>query len=645
MRAAGVPLLCGIAYAAAKRPPGARRGRPAGPAPADTSSPTAEPVVAAFCTGDTENLYFQGYMYRTLYNASIDGSTPTGCDEMEYAQMPMGFTVAHDDDDIVSNVIAAYNWATYRLCTETKCWSTKSGDSIGITPGEMRNNDSSENWETDGAGQYKIKNTTASCAGDNYQRLLIRKACRSCGPDLPHPLQGPFTSSQLKAVQTNSSDWPADFCIVANLTTPPTPSVGPFTVAVALGPGGGSDGSLIVGLSQGKFTMGVTGGTAGPFQLLTSTDYTPEQQYVVQYCLSAHSDIHTHGPSATNHTHAKTHGDAYIFVDGVLFATEANFPAQFSRNGDVSLFTTNHENASGGAHGTTLHSINVECESGNYETDSPTLSPLTAAPTVNTDASGKYSADVISSDPTGLPAVPAIVKLNGNKVKPMWESAVNVSEKRDWINSLGLKLTDVPRYIQDGFIFALGDSVTVASSAEVSIRCAVPNCDFYIYQYHQPPQSSSSNGQLPLILPSQGWQPSSCAPRFACDSNPECMYNMVSYRKQATQSEATEEITIGATDAKYAVVVVKASVKCDDNLIENADECKALGGYCAWDRDNELCRDDWCPRLRTTFASRNVGGDGITSATAIAERSADCPLTPPCDGSGPASSSREMEGW
>ena len=109
------------------------------------------------------HVIYDGYVYRTLLGADINGRTQYGITEQTAAPMPDGFEVAPDSEDIVQNVIAPYYWDIWRLCTENKCWATKNyGASAGVVKDNLRN------WEQVENGDYRVK------PGNDYYRLLIR---------------------------------------------------------------------------------------------------------------------------------------------------------------------------------------------------------------------------------------------------------------------------------------------------------------------------------------------------------------------------------------------------------------------------------------------------------------------------------------
>ncbi|MDE0862083.1 MAG: hypothetical protein OSA93_18150, partial [Akkermansiaceae bacterium] len=96
----------------------------------------------------TRHVIYDGYVYRTLLGANVNGTTQYGTTEQTATPMPTGFAVAPDSDDIVQNVIAPYYWDIWRLCTENKCWATKHyGASAGIVKDNLRNWEQVENGD------------------------------------------------------------------------------------------------------------------------------------------------------------------------------------------------------------------------------------------------------------------------------------------------------------------------------------------------------------------------------------------------------------------------------------------------------------------------------------------------------------------
>ena len=128
----------------------------------------AYPTVAAISYTDTSIAYdkyviYNGYKYRTLLDADVNGTGQSSSAEQTYTTMPAGFAVAPDNQDIVDNVIAPYYWDVWRLCTESKAWATKH---YVLNAGMMK--DSTTMWETNGY-EYRIKPGSSS-----WYRLLIR---------------------------------------------------------------------------------------------------------------------------------------------------------------------------------------------------------------------------------------------------------------------------------------------------------------------------------------------------------------------------------------------------------------------------------------------------------------------------------------
>ena len=130
-------------------------------------------ILGQACISTTAQLVYDGYIYRTLSGAPVDGPTTDTTEEQTYMAMPAGYTVAPDDASVVANVIATHTWDAWRICTQTKTWS---GLHYGGGAGLDRTEHPvlSPNWETDGQGQYRIIPGTPA-----YTRLLIRTPCEA----------------------------------------------------------------------------------------------------------------------------------------------------------------------------------------------------------------------------------------------------------------------------------------------------------------------------------------------------------------------------------------------------------------------------------------------------------------------------------
>ena len=108
---------------------------------------------------------YNGYIYRTLLGADVNGTGQSSGAEQTYTSMPEGFEVAPDNQDIVDNVIAPYKWDIWRICTESKAWGTLHYEAYNNTAGGLKN--STKMWEKNG-NDYRI------ISGSSYYRLLIR---------------------------------------------------------------------------------------------------------------------------------------------------------------------------------------------------------------------------------------------------------------------------------------------------------------------------------------------------------------------------------------------------------------------------------------------------------------------------------------
>merc|ERR1712238_191996 len=84
-------------------------------------------------------------------------------------------------------VIATHTWNVWRLCTENKCYAGKhykTYDNFCGT-GTMCVKDNGRFWETNSAGQIRIKH------GSPWRRLLIRKQCITSGAPTNAPTYAP----------------------------------------------------------------------------------------------------------------------------------------------------------------------------------------------------------------------------------------------------------------------------------------------------------------------------------------------------------------------------------------------------------------------------------------------------------------------
>eukprot|EP00729_Bicosta_minor_P004596 gene4596-2684_t len=115
----------------------------------------------------TTAVIYNGCKYRTLLEAYVNGAGRYSSAEQTYTPMPVGYSVAPDDQDIVDNVIAPYYWDVWRLCTESKAWGTKHYGVPSYNMSAGIEKDSVKKWENNG-NDYRI------IPGRDYYRLLIR---------------------------------------------------------------------------------------------------------------------------------------------------------------------------------------------------------------------------------------------------------------------------------------------------------------------------------------------------------------------------------------------------------------------------------------------------------------------------------------
>jgi len=142
------------------------------PTPATTSSPT--PASSELCVATDTQLVYNGFLYRTLQPAVIEGESRVDVSEQVWSSVPEGYEVVPDSDDIGTNVIAPHYWDAWRVCTMSKCYAGKhykEHDNY-CGSGQMCVKDTVQRWEVNLSGQYRIKPSSA-----NYYRLLMRISC------------------------------------------------------------------------------------------------------------------------------------------------------------------------------------------------------------------------------------------------------------------------------------------------------------------------------------------------------------------------------------------------------------------------------------------------------------------------------------
>ena len=124
------------------------------------------------CLTSLTQLTYSGYNYRTLYGATVDGTTTYNGVEQTYAAMPANYVVSPDDSNVASQVIKPHKWDVWRLCTDNKCYY---GQHYGGSAGGV--SDGSRFWEEDVNHRYRIK------PGNQWYRLLIRAPCEAPDED------------------------------------------------------------------------------------------------------------------------------------------------------------------------------------------------------------------------------------------------------------------------------------------------------------------------------------------------------------------------------------------------------------------------------------------------------------------------------
>ena len=103
------------------------------------------------CLTSLIQLTHNGYNYRTLYSATVDGTTTSSAVEQTYAAMPANYVVSPDDSNIASQVIKPHKWDVWRLCTDNKCYR---GLHYGASAGGV--SDNGRLWEADAYDRYRI---------------------------------------------------------------------------------------------------------------------------------------------------------------------------------------------------------------------------------------------------------------------------------------------------------------------------------------------------------------------------------------------------------------------------------------------------------------------------------------------------------
>jgi len=145
---------------------------------------------------------------------------------------------------------------------------------------------------------------------------------------------------------------------------------------------------------------------------------------------------------------------------------------------------------------------------------------------------------------------------------------------------------------------------TIPANSTLSVRCkSGTECDVFVFFYHNPPLSSSTNGDLPSILVDEGWTAASCAPTFTLTEAGAsgCVYKQVAFRKILGDG-VSDQIVTGSIPLKFLQVVVVPKVVCNNafNEAQCAATHKVAGKTSTCAFNDGTCGDLWCPRSSAT---------------------------------------------
>jgi len=126
-------------------------------------------------------------------------------------------------------------------------------------------------------------------------------------------------------------------------------------------------------------------------------------------------------------------------------------------------------------------------------------------------------------------------------------------------------------------------------------------CDMFVFIYHDPPISSTTNGGL-IHLVDDGWEAASCAPTFTLPNSPAgCHYKMVALRNTV---ESGESVTVKIEDrpGAYIILAVVPKVQCVNTYTPEQcqDTHSQYGALSTCKHDGSACVDDWCTRRTVT---------------------------------------------
>lgn len=130
------------------------------------------------CATTATQLHHDGYIYRTLAGAVVEGKRFDVNEEYTYFPMPAGFEVAPDGGEVQSVVIKEHPWDNWRICTQTRCYAGglyAQWNSAGVdrTDQDLE----SPAWETNANGEHRLKHHVHNGKVYHWCRLLLRSPC------------------------------------------------------------------------------------------------------------------------------------------------------------------------------------------------------------------------------------------------------------------------------------------------------------------------------------------------------------------------------------------------------------------------------------------------------------------------------------
>jgi len=145
---------------------------------------------------------------------------------------------------------------------------------------------------------------------------------------------------------------------------------------------------------------------------------------------------------------------------------------------------------------------------------------------------------------------------------------------------------------------------SVPAGSTFKVHClGYSDCDAYVFTYHDPPASTSTNGDLPVVLVDDDWSGSSCAPTFTLTKagTAGCEYKMVAFRKPVGRDESAD-ITVGSRQLKFLIIMLVPKVSCDSSFTE--EECNAThavsGETSTCKYVGNECKENFCMRTPST---------------------------------------------